>query len=76
MRLLRLAPLLVLAGCQTVTLNGQDIGRATAATAIGVLAIGLAIDAAQDDPPEEEGVYYACRFCPPPVPVEPLPGGP
>lgn len=57
---------LALGGCSTVTFNGQDIARLTAATAIAAIAAAILIESEKDDADK----HSRCPSCPPFEPVD------
>jgi hypothetical protein len=67
MRVLTAVLALGLGGCASVTFNGQDIGRVTAASAI--VAIGAALIFAEDED-DDADKHSRCPSCPPFEPVE------
>lgn len=57
-----LLPIVLLGGCSTVTLNGADVTRLTALSAIGVIGVALIVH--DEDKPASDK-HFRCPTCPP-----------
>lgn len=67
MRVLTVALALGLGGCASVSLNGQDVARMTATTAIVAIAAALILSEDKDDAADK---HSRCPSCPHFEPVE------